>query len=649
MCKRSIHRAAWLLLVLMLTACGGGSDSDEVSSGQVSEEVSSGQASTTDPATTAAPSPETTATATTAPEAAPVTAAARAVLSPQGIYSLVAPSIPLIETPAGRGSGILIEGGYVVTNHHVVWPYHKVWVVFPDGTEFGDVPVLGWDPFADLAVLGPVDVSAPPLSLVDGEGMDPGSEVYLIGYPAETDLFPEPTITSGVLSRFREWDLYDLTLLQSDADIAGGQSGGALVNSAGDVVGMSTWSFSEAGFAVATSAADVSEIVRSLIEEHEQFGPPGPVYGDSSGAFEFSVELENGWDDGLYSFEGTAGSIVEVAIDGPSDGFLYVVGPSGVVLEVDDTDRGRESAIIELAVDGPYLVVVGNYAAEPGEGSGFTLTSSVELSRFDDPDDGRFLEMGVPVGAVLDYQWDIDWYEIWLDQGDAVVVWTEAIATDTAVYIGHEGAGFEEMVWDDDSGPAVIGDSTNAWLQYTAPTAGWYQVVVEDVLGQSGGAYFVGVDRADVTGSLPADPDGPVDYGYDLRFDVGPETTWRELFEAFEPAEQDCIRREFGDGLLEYMLAAEVLGEGNDDLVAYMFLCIGHENATEAYLSALVGAVAREGITLESEDVACLREVFAADDGAAFLTALLSDEEPSEELGALSLRFLLCFPEEAFE
>ena len=266
-------------------------------------------------------------------------------------------------------------------------------------------PSLAWDPMADLAVLGPVGVRAPPLSLVDGEGMDPGSEVHLIGYSAEADLFPVPIITSGVLLRFLEWDYYALTLVQSHADMVAGQSGGALVNSSGDVVGISTWSTGDAGFSIATSAADSAEIVSSMLLDHEQFGPLGPVYGDAIGAFEFTVELANAWDPGLYWFEGAAGSTVEVAIDGPRDGRLAVTGPAGVVMEVNDTTEGSESGIVELPVDGPYMVVVVRDAAAPGGAARFALTSSVELAPFDDPDDGRSLGIGEPLAAVIDYQW----------------------------------------------------------------------------------------------------------------------------------------------------------------------------------------------------------------------------------------------------
>ena len=73
-----------------------------------------------------------------------------------------------------------------------------------------------------------------PLRMTDGEGTALGSELLLVGYPAEVDLFPQPTITRGILSRFREWERLGITYLQTDAAIAGGQSGGALVNSRGE-------------------------------------------------------------------------------------------------------------------------------------------------------------------------------------------------------------------------------------------------------------------------------------------------------------------------------------------------------------------------------------------------------------------------------
>lgn len=75
------------------------------------------------------------------------------------VFARVAPAVAFIETPTGTGSGVLIEDGYVVTNAHVVWPFQTVRVVFPDGSEFLDAPVLNWDLMADLAIIGPLQTA----------------------------------------------------------------------------------------------------------------------------------------------------------------------------------------------------------------------------------------------------------------------------------------------------------------------------------------------------------------------------------------------------------------------------------------------------------------------------------------------------------
>ena len=194
-----IRGGAGVLIAVALNACGSGSGTDTTLAPASTSTTVATDAEASAPPTTAAPEPAPPTTA--APEPAPTTTAAPERLSAAEVHSRISPSIPFIETATSTGSGILIEGGYVVTNYHVVWPHWEAWIVFPDGTELSNVPVVGWDPWADLAVLGPVNVSAPPLSLADGEGMAPGSELFLVGYPAEAELFPEASITQGILSR----------------------------------------------------------------------------------------------------------------------------------------------------------------------------------------------------------------------------------------------------------------------------------------------------------------------------------------------------------------------------------------------------------------------------------------------------------------
>jgi S1-C subfamily serine protease len=192
------------------------------------------------------------------------------------VFARVFPSVAFIETPAFTGSGVLIEGGYVVTNAHVVWPFGKVRVVFPDGREFLDAPVLGSGLLDDLAVIGPLDTAIEPVELVDGEGLITGRDVFLIGYPGEPEEFPQPTITRGLISRQRQWDAISMTYFQTDATIAGGQSGRALVSENAEVIGISGLTFTEGGFGLAASASDVKVQIQGLIERggHGRFGRP---------------------------------------------------------------------------------------------------------------------------------------------------------------------------------------------------------------------------------------------------------------------------------------------------------------------------------------------------------------------------------------
>ena len=448
--------------------------------------IESVEASGDAPAATADPEPE--ADVESPAETEPTE---RQELSPDEVYARIAPSIPLVETASWLGGGILIEGGYVVTNYHLVWPYESAWLVFPDGTEFAEVPVIGWDPWADLAVLGPVNVAAEPLALSDGEDVPPGSALFLIGYPAETDLYPEPSITSGLLSRFRQWDMYDLTLLQTDSAMAGGQSGGALVNSFGEVVGISTWTFGEAGFGVAISAVDAAEIVVALVEEGVAGGFTKRRLQSAGGEFEYEVELSGPSDGIAFTFEGTAGSLFFASMDGPGDGAFFVSGPTGVILDVDDNLTGPEEGAIELVVDGTYFLHIYSYSEEP---STFLIESlTTRITPFEDPDDGQQLDVGTVTPGVFDYDGDYDLYFLSLNEGDTIVLYTDAVVADTAISIRPSGASYDEAAFDDDSGTAIFGESVNAELVYTAPVTGVYLVEVTGFTYGSEG-YFLGIE-----------------------------------------------------------------------------------------------------------------------------------------------------------
>ena len=416
-------------------------------------------------------------------------------LSPAEVYALVSPSIALVETSSKLGSGILIEGGYIVTNNHVVWPYDEAWLVFPDGTEIRDVPVIGRDFMADLAVLGPIDVPYQPLTFSNRDDLPLGSDLFLVGYPSEPELFPQPTITQGILSRLREWATYDLTLLQSDAAIAGGQSGGALVNSRGVVVGISTWRFSEAGFALATSAADDALIVQRLIASYE---PPEEKTDRRSprkvGEFEHKVTGTRGIDSPAFTFNAAAGTKVTIQIEGKSDGVIIVSDSVQTLATQNSTTTGVERTTFEVLRSGKHFVRIGSLSDGEYE---FELEATVRLHPYRDEVDGTTLlaEGDVEIFyGFFDYTFDTDWYKISLEEDETIEISTDSILADTTIEIRNRETG--ESAQSDGTNPRTgLGFSKNAYLRFTAIDAGDYAIYVTENSGDRGISYALTVQR----------------------------------------------------------------------------------------------------------------------------------------------------------
>ena len=181
-----------------------------------------------------------------------------------GILDCLGPSTGYIETALGSGSGLVLPGGYLLTNAHVVDPFDKVKVTIGDEVH-DDVPVVGVDLFADIAVIGPIETAAPPVHLTDPVELEKGDPLFLVGYPGEANTEDlEPTVADGILSRTRTSKSFGLHYLQTDASIGGGQSGGALVNLDGGVVGISSLRFAE-NFALALSGADAQTAVNKIL------------------------------------------------------------------------------------------------------------------------------------------------------------------------------------------------------------------------------------------------------------------------------------------------------------------------------------------------------------------------------------------------
>lgn len=145
------------------------------------------------------------------------------------------------QQPLAMGSGFAISAdGIILTNHHVVHQTNEIFVTLPDGKE-SKATVLGADPATDLALLK-VDLEGlEPLDFADSDQLQAGQIAIAIGNP----LGFQHTVTAGVVSalgrtlRTQSGRLID-DVIQTDAAINPGSSGGPLLNSLGKVIGVNT-------------------------------------------------------------------------------------------------------------------------------------------------------------------------------------------------------------------------------------------------------------------------------------------------------------------------------------------------------------------------------------------------------------------------
>ena len=446
---------------------------------------------------TATPTPEPAATPTPAPTIPP-TPTPSGPLTSQQIFDKVSPSIVRIERAAVTGSGILIEGGYVLTSAHLVWPQDTMRVVFPDGSEFPEVSVVGIDLLADIAVLGPIDTPKGALELVDGESLSIGSATYLIGYAIGAGQYSEPTITQGVLARIAEAETAGMTYLLSDADSTTGQSGGALVSDRGEVIGMYGYQLRDRTLGVAGSSADILPRVQQIIAGGDPSELGDRTIPRKEGALRHEMGLGHVWSQRSYVIDELPGTEIDIALMGDNDAWLTIKNPLGRELVMLTNDPSRTvSTTVAIEYDGPHFLVVQSQAVSSGN---FTVSSSHRLIQLHDPDDGTEIEVGGSARGHIDFPGDYDFYFIELDEGETIEVRTSSILADTGLSIYYVGAGDQQMIIDDNSGGGLFGFDPK--IVYRAPHTGWFMVILIDSIRDAPGGYVITVERADPDADL---------------------------------------------------------------------------------------------------------------------------------------------------
>jgi putative serine protease PepD len=241
----------------------------------------------------------------TAPAAAPVastgTTATTQPASSDGlplpeIYKQSLPGVVEIQAGSAGGSGfVLDEDGHIVTNQHVVEGATSVTVRFADGQE-ADAEVVGTDPSTDVALLrlrNPGEVDLTPLPLGSSSSVEVGETVVAIGSPFGL----EGTLTAGVVSavgrEIRAPDGFAIDdVIQTDAAINSGNSGGPLLDTAGRVIGINSQIQSETGGNVGIGLAVPIDTVKDIVDQLKQNGQVEHAWlGVSIGESEQGVEV----------------------------------------------------------------------------------------------------------------------------------------------------------------------------------------------------------------------------------------------------------------------------------------------------------------------------------------------------------------------
>lgn len=208
-----------------------------------------------------------------------------------------------VQNVEGYGSGIIItDEGHILTNHHVVEGAKELYVILSDGEKI-EAKLIGSDPQSDIAVLK-VDYNGLTVAKIgDSDKVRKGDFAIAIGNPLGHEL--AGTVNFGVISaanRKLQLDGKTMELIQTDAAINRGNSGGALVNMNGEVIGMNTIKFGgEAveglGFAIPSNV--FKPIAEEIIETGKVSYPQKPWLGVYISEITEAISQEYGYPVGV--------------------------------------------------------------------------------------------------------------------------------------------------------------------------------------------------------------------------------------------------------------------------------------------------------------------------------------------------------------
>jgi serine protease Do len=244
----------------------------------------------------------------------------------------------------GSGSGVIISSdGYIVTNNHVVEDAETLEVVLNDESTYTG-EVIGVDPTTDIALIKIEATGLPSVKFADSDQVRVGEWVVAVGNPFSLT----STVTAGIVSAkgrgigiLRRQSEYAIeSFIQTDAVVNPGNSGGALVNTSGDLIGINTAISSPTGVYAGYAFAVPSKIVAKVVEDLKEYGVVqraflGARIRQVDAEFAAAEELDR--DNGVYISEVTDGSAAEAADLAAGD----------VIIAVDGRGTLRSSQLLE--------------------------------------------------------------------------------------------------------------------------------------------------------------------------------------------------------------------------------------------------------------------------------------------------------------
>ncbi len=303
--------------------------------------------------------------------------------SAESVYGKAGSAVVYIDTEDATGSGVIIDSsGLIITNSHVVENAKTITVELQDGRKLpAKVVASGNSNCLDLALLkisGPSNL--PTIKL--GNPARQGQQVYAIGYPRG---IKPASITQGIIGNIYA----DNGMIQTDAAINGGNSGGALLNAQAELIGINT---SKLGGAEGMNLAIAVEKVQGFIQAFKSglnpnlaqiFMPgassPQPIALSSSGIGgtlqkTSGVMCKDGSLANHYTFKGKAGQPVLITMASQNvDAYLSLIGPTGgAIAEADNGGQHQDATLkVELPEDGTYNLIANS--RKPGETGAYRL------------------------------------------------------------------------------------------------------------------------------------------------------------------------------------------------------------------------------------------------------------------------------------